>query len=251
MQYWRLVRGLPGLLPLSRFQIGMGIFMYLAALAWTVMIVLSALKVFDPEVGAIEITLGIWLFAVSFLITMMPKLMGMLDVVFTPGAMSRYGGPLRFLASSLTEIVFSIMLSPIAAVRLTHLHAQPAVRPQRHLERPAARRASAELDHGAEGHVAADAVRPGDLRAAELEGAGRAALGRAAAVGPYPGGAVRRAHRLAARRRGSWRELGLCGIPEERVVPRDLRAFTDPDIRQGDPDSPAGPSGQFAPAPAN
>ena len=59
MQYWRLVGGLPGLLPLSRFQIGMGIFMYLAALAWTVMIVLSALKVFDPETGEVMRQLGV------------------------------------------------------------------------------------------------------------------------------------------------------------------------------------------------
>jgi hypothetical protein len=40
--------------------------------------------------------------------------------------------------------------------------------------------------------------------------------------------------------------IGLCGIPEERVVPRDLRGIAGPDLQQGDPDSPAGPSGQFA-----
>jgi hypothetical protein len=45
--------------------------------------------------------------------------------------------------------------------------------------------------------------------------------------------------------------LGLCGIPEERIVPRELRAFAGPDLSQGDPDSPAGPAGQFAAVPSN
>jgi membrane glycosyltransferase len=250
MQYWRLVRGLPGLLPLSRFQIGMGIFMYLAALAWTVMIVLSALKVFDPEIGPIEITLGIWLFGVSFVITMMPKLMGMLDVVFTPGAMTRYGGPLRFLASSLTEIAFSIMLSPIAAVRLTiFMLSLPFGRSviwsgqQRDVHRlswiTALKGMWPQTLFGLAICALLSWKAPGVLlwAAPLLSGLILAVPFAVLTASPLVG-------RLMAR-------AGLCGIPEERVVPRDLRAFTDPDIRQGDPDSPAGPSGQFAPAAAN
>jgi membrane glycosyltransferase len=250
MQYWRLVGGLPGLLPLSRFQIGMGIFMYLAALAWTVMIVLSALKVFDPEIGPIEISLGIWLFAVSFLITMMPKLMGMFDVVFTSGAMGRYGGPLRFLASSLTEIVFSIMLSPIAAVRLTiFMLSLPFGRSviwsgqQRDVHRlswiTALKGMWPQTLFGLALCALLSWKAPGVLywAAPLLSGLILAVPFAVLTASPRVG-------RFMAR-------IGLCGIPEERVAPRDLRRFTDPDLQQGDPDSPAGPSGRFAPAAAN
>ncbi len=247
MQYWRLVGGLPGLLPLSRFQIGMGIFMYLAALAWTVMIVLSALKVFDPETGPIEISLGIWLFAASFIITMMPKLMGMLDVVFTPGAMARYGGPLRFLASSLTEITFSIMLSPIAAVRLSIFM----------LSLPFGRSviwSGQQRDvHRLSWITALKGLWPQTLFGAAIFALlSWKAPGVLYWAAPLLSGlilAVPFAVLTASPRVGEFMaRMGLCGIPEERVVPRDLRGFTDPDIQQGDPDSPAGPSGQFAPA---
>lgn len=118
MQYWRLV-GLPGLLPLSRYHIALGILMYIASLSWTLMMALSALKVFDPPMSGGQITLGIWLFAASFAMSLAPKLAGMLDVVATPGGLARYGGGVRFVAGVVTEIVFSMLLAPIAAVRVS------------------------------------------------------------------------------------------------------------------------------------
>ncbi len=247
MQYWRLVFGLPGLLPLSRFQIGMGIFMYLAALAWIVMIVLSALKVFDPEVGPVDVGLGVCLFAASFLITMSPKLMGMLDVVCTPGAMARYGGPLRFLASSLTEIVFSIMLSPIAAVRLSiFMLSLPFGRSviwsgqQRDVHRlswtTALKGMWPQTVFGLALYALLSWKAPGVLPWAAPLLSGLVLSAPFAVLTASP-----RCGQLMAR-------IGLCGIPEEQRVPRDLRTFTDPDTRRGDPDSPAGTTGQLAAA---
>jgi membrane glycosyltransferase len=118
MQYWRLI-GLAGLLPLSRCQIMLAILMYLGSFAWTLMIVFSALKVFEPPMGEAQTGLGIALFAVSFVMSIAPKLAGMLDVALTPGGLSRYGGAPRFLAGVITEIVFSMLLAPIAAIRIT------------------------------------------------------------------------------------------------------------------------------------
>ena len=66
------------------------------------MIALSALKVFDPEIGPRQIELGIGLFFFSFFLSISPKLMGMLDVLFTRGGVARYGGIFRFFASGLT-----------------------------------------------------------------------------------------------------------------------------------------------------
>ncbi len=118
MQYFRLL-GLPGLKPLSRLQIFLAILMYLGSLAWMTMIVLSALKVF--EAGAMsqaQITMGMSLFFSCFMMSLAPKLAGMLDAVMTRGSLARYGGPVRFLAGSLMEITFSVLLAPVASFRI-------------------------------------------------------------------------------------------------------------------------------------
>ena len=201
------------------------------------------------RIGAIEITLGIWLFAVSFLITMMPKLMGMLDVVFTPGAMSRYGGPCDSWRAPYGDRVFDHAVADRGSAPL-HLHAQPAVGrsviwsgQQRDVHRlswiTALKGMWPQTLFGLAICALLSWKAPGVLlwAAPLLSGLILAVPFAVLTASPLAG-------RLMAR-------VGLCGIPEERVVPRDLRAFTDPDIRQGDPDSPAGPSGQFAPAPAN
>ncbi len=118
MQYWRLL-GLPGILPLSRFHIATAILMYLGAFSWTLMIALSALKVFDAPMSAAQISAGMAIIAFSFFMSIAPKLAGMLDVALTPGGLRRYGGGVRFAAGALTEIGFSMLLAPVAAVRIT------------------------------------------------------------------------------------------------------------------------------------
>ena len=119
MQYFRLL-GLPGLLPLSRLQIALAILMYLGSIAWMTMIVLSALKVFEPgTMSATQISLGMTLFGTCFLMSLAPKLAGMVDAVLTKGAMASYGGFWRFLAGSLTEISFSVLFAPVASFRVS------------------------------------------------------------------------------------------------------------------------------------
>lgn len=117
MQYWRLV-GLPGLLPLSRIQIAMGILMYIGALAWMLLTALFALKVFEQgTITPLQIELGMALFATCFVMSLAPKLAGMLDAAVSRDGLKRYGGGARFLAGSLTEIFFSIIFAPIASFR--------------------------------------------------------------------------------------------------------------------------------------
>jgi membrane glycosyltransferase len=117
MQYWRLL-GLPGLLPLSRVQIFLAILMYMGSLAWMVMIVLSALKVFEAgTMTQAQLEMGAVLFGICFLMSLSPKLFGMLDAAVTRGAVARYGGFLRFLAGSITEIGFSVIFAPVASFR--------------------------------------------------------------------------------------------------------------------------------------
>jgi membrane glycosyltransferase len=119
MQYFRLL-GLPGLKPLSRIQIALAILMYLGSIAWMTMIILSALKVFEPGMmSATQISLGMTLFGTCFLMSLAPKLAGMVDAVLTKGAMAQYGGFWRFLAGSLTEISFSVLFAPVASFRVS------------------------------------------------------------------------------------------------------------------------------------
>jgi membrane glycosyltransferase len=118
MQYFRLL-GLPGLKPLSRLQIFLAILMYLGSLSWMTMIVLSALKVFEPgAMSETQIAMGMTLFATCFMMSLSPKLAGMLDAAMTRGSLARYGGPVRFFAGSLVEITFSVLLAPVASFRI-------------------------------------------------------------------------------------------------------------------------------------
>jgi membrane glycosyltransferase len=43
----------------------------------------------------------------------------MLDIALTPGGAARYGGRLRFAAGAVVETVFSILIAPIVAFRVT------------------------------------------------------------------------------------------------------------------------------------
>ena len=246
MQYWRLA-ALPGLLPLGRFQIVMGIFMYLASFAWTAMIVLSALKVFDPEIGPKEVKLGIGLFAFSFFLSIAPKLAGMLDVAFTPGGIARYGGLLRFFAGSLTEIVFSIMLAPIEAIRLTIFMVSLA------FGRSVIWSGQQRDAYGLSWTTAFNGLWPQTLFGfALLALFSWKAPGVLVWAAPLLSGlvlAVPFAVLTASPRFGQLlARIGLCAIPEERETPRDLERMTGPDRRLDGPDMPAGPSGQLAPA---
>ncbi|MDX2264656.1 MAG: glucans biosynthesis glucosyltransferase MdoH [Hyphomicrobiales bacterium] len=118
MQYWRLI-GLPGLKPWSRFQIGFTILMYLGAAAWMAMIALFAAKAFESGFGNLHVELGMALFFGMFLMSLTPKIAGLIDIALTPGGMRRYGGAGRFTASAGLEILFSMLLSPIASLRVT------------------------------------------------------------------------------------------------------------------------------------
>jgi membrane glycosyltransferase len=118
MQYFRLLN-LPGLKPLSRLQIFLAILMYLGSIAWMSMIVLSALKVFEPGMmSQSQIAMGMTLFFTCFMMSLAPKLAGMLDAALTPGGIKRYGGPVRFVSGSLLEISFSVLFAPVASFRV-------------------------------------------------------------------------------------------------------------------------------------
>ncbi|MEO1491103.1 MAG: glucans biosynthesis glucosyltransferase MdoH [Pseudomonadota bacterium] len=118
MQYWPLLRT-RGLRPTSRFQIFAAIMMYLGAPAWMLMTVAAASKMIDGDVGGVDIAFGIAMFFIMFAVSLVPKLLGMLDIALTKGGAARYGGRLRFAAGAVIETLFSILMAPVVAFRVT------------------------------------------------------------------------------------------------------------------------------------
>ncbi|MEM7424099.1 MAG: glucans biosynthesis glucosyltransferase MdoH, partial [Pseudomonadota bacterium] len=118
MQYWPLL-GMRGLMPTSRFQIFAAIMMYFGAPSWMLMTIAAAAKLAEGDVGGIDLAFGIAMFFIMFAVSLVPKLMGLLDIALTPGGAARYGGRLRFAAGGLIELVFSVVMAPVVAFRVT------------------------------------------------------------------------------------------------------------------------------------
>jgi membrane glycosyltransferase len=118
MQYFRLI-GLPGLEPMSRFQLTWAILMFLGIPAWTSMFALSALKPLEKAdlAGGFPAGAAIAVYLVFVLMFLAPKLAGFADVALTPGGLARYGGGLRFALGAASELVFSFLVGAATTLR--------------------------------------------------------------------------------------------------------------------------------------
>jgi len=118
MQYWRLL-GLKGLRPVSRFQIFAAIMMYMGAPAWMLMTATASAKLIEGDGAQVDLAFGIAMFFIMFAVSLVPKLMGLLDIALTSCGAARYGGRLRFALGGLLEALFSILMAPVVAFRVT------------------------------------------------------------------------------------------------------------------------------------
>jgi membrane glycosyltransferase len=117
MQYLKLLN-LPGLYPMSRFQLVWAILMFIGIPAWTLMIALLPVAAWQArEIEHFPATLAIGLYVTFFTMYLMPKLAGLADAVLTPGAVKRYGGWLRFVPSAAIEIAFSFLQGAVSTIR--------------------------------------------------------------------------------------------------------------------------------------
>ena len=114
MQYWHLL-GLPGLRPVSRYQLVFAILMFVGSPAWIALLVAGTLAAaFAPSSGDfIRADAGTALFAATMIMWLSPKLATFLDVLARPKERWSFGGTARFLASAVAETIFSLMLAPI------------------------------------------------------------------------------------------------------------------------------------------
>jgi membrane glycosyltransferase len=122
MQYWQLLR-MPGLKPVSRFQLLFAIQMYLGSPAWMAMTAIGTilLALSDTPSGKyvpVEAGAGTLLFAIMMLMTFAPKIATVIDVMLTPATRRAFGGGLVFAANIAVETLFMILLSP--AIALSH-----------------------------------------------------------------------------------------------------------------------------------
>ncbi len=116
MQYWQLLF-LPSWQPMSRLLIGMTSMLYVSSSAWLLTLILAvilALLQGSAATGA----LGIGLLCL-YMVSLMPRLAGLMSVMLEKGGTTHFGGTMRFLAGGMGEIVFSLLLAPIAMFKTT------------------------------------------------------------------------------------------------------------------------------------
>ena len=116
MQYWRLLT-LPGLKPVSRFQLAFAILMYLGSPAWMAMMALGVVAIASGTTPSVPVTSGAGaaLFWIMVVMIFAPKLASSLDVLARPSVRRAYGGSLCFLFNVAVELLFSFLLSPVVA----------------------------------------------------------------------------------------------------------------------------------------
>ena len=119
MQYMKLL-GMPGLLPVSRFQLVWAILMFLGIPAWTLMIALLPFAASDAlTIGDFPVNFAKGLYVTFLLMYLSPKIAGLIDAALTPGEVQRFGGRLRFMSSAALELVFSFLQGAVSTIRTT------------------------------------------------------------------------------------------------------------------------------------
>ena len=119
LQYVRLL-DMPGLLPMSRFQLVWAIAMFAGLPAWTLTIALLPWAAWHFQaVPEFPVGLAKGLYVVFLLMYLSPKIAGLIDAALTKGEVARFGGALRFGTSVAIELVFSFLQGAVSTMRTT------------------------------------------------------------------------------------------------------------------------------------
>jgi membrane glycosyltransferase len=226
---------MPGLKPVSRFQLLFAILMYLGSPAWIAMIAIGAVALARSPASTARIGFGAGatLFLAILLMTFAPKIASVADTLLRPAARRSFGGGGPFVANLAGEALFMILLSPIMAFahtiflgRLFLLRRGGAWNSQTREShavplRLAAQRLWPQTFAGCVGLGIVAAKRPDDL-AFGLLGLGGLLLAipfAVATASPLVGA-------VSAR-------LGIARIPEETETPPALRSLRLPALEAG------------------
>lgn len=117
LQYIKLL-GLPGLHPVSRIQLVLAILMFIGSPFWLLLMGTAAVRaaidgggqpLFDPAYG-------LPLLGLILSMVFAPKIASVLDVLLDARRRHAFGGRIRLLAGTLTEVVFSTLVAPVIAI---------------------------------------------------------------------------------------------------------------------------------------
>jgi membrane glycosyltransferase len=114
MQYWRFL-SLPGLKPVSRYQLVLAILMFIGSPAWIGLLVLGTLAAAfsDTPANFIRPDAGMALFVCVLVMWFSPKIATAVDILLRPELRRGFGGAGLFILNYLIETVYSILLCPI------------------------------------------------------------------------------------------------------------------------------------------
>jgi membrane glycosyltransferase len=114
MQYWHFLR-MPGLAPVSRYQLAFAILMFIGSPAWIGMLLIGSAAValaptpadfmrWDAGMALLLLVLAMW-FA--------PNIATVIDVLTRAKLRHLFGGGLRFTASFIITVIFVVLVAPI------------------------------------------------------------------------------------------------------------------------------------------
>jgi membrane glycosyltransferase len=114
MQYWRFL-SLPGLRPVSRYQLALAILMFIGSPAWIGLLVLGtlALAFSDTPASFIRADAGMALLVCVLVMWFSPKIASAIDILLRPELRRAFGGTGLFIINYVIETVYSILLCPI------------------------------------------------------------------------------------------------------------------------------------------
>jgi membrane glycosyltransferase len=114
MQYWHFLR-MPGLRPVSRYQMVFALLMFLGSPAWIGLLLIGTLGVALAPTAADFMRWDAGLALLFFVLVMWfaPNIATMIDVLTRPKLRYLFGGGLRFSASFIITIIFVVLVAPI------------------------------------------------------------------------------------------------------------------------------------------
>jgi membrane glycosyltransferase len=114
MQYWRFL-SLPGLKPVSRYQLALAILMFIGSPAWIGLLVLGTLALAFSATPAsfIRADAGMALLVCVLVMWFSPKIASAIDILLRPELRRAFGGTGLFIINYAIETVYSILLCPI------------------------------------------------------------------------------------------------------------------------------------------
>jgi len=114
MQYWHFLL-MRGLKPVSRYQLGFAILMFLGSPAWIGLLVLGsvALAFARSSQAFIHHDSGLALFATVLVMWFAPNIATAIDILSRGDLRKAFGGALRFTLSAMAQTIFVLLLLPI------------------------------------------------------------------------------------------------------------------------------------------